>query len=146
MPSYESSVVTRASPEAAWTAWTDVAGWSAYDHIESARIEGEFRPGAVITSKAKGLPSSTLTVTRTERPSLWVDESRSPGMRMRFDHVIEPVDDGTRLTERARISGPLGRVFGPLLRRRLEALFAESVASVARQAEAAEAADQPSPS
>ena len=103
MPSYESSVVTRASPEAAWTAWTDVAGWSAYDHIESARIEGEFRPGAVITSKAKGLPSSTLTVTRTERPSLWVDESRSPGMRMRFDHVIEPVDDGTRLTERARM-------------------------------------------
>jgi hypothetical protein len=139
-------VVTRASAEAAWAAWTDVAGWSAFDHIESAQIDGEFRSGAVIKSKAKGFPSSTLTVTRAEWPSLWVDESRSPGMRMTFEHVIEPGEDGTRLTERVRIRGPLGRVFGPLLRRRLEALFAESVASVARNAEAAESATEPPPS
>jgi hypothetical protein len=143
MPSYEASAVTKAGAQAAWTAWTDVEGWSAYDHIESARVDGAFRPGAVITSKAKGFPSSTLTVTRTEPPSLWVDESRSPGMHMTFDHVVEPGEGGTRLTERVRIGGPLGRALGPLMRRKLEALFAASVAAVARQAEAAEARAEP---
>jgi len=144
--SYEASTVTKASAEAAWTAWTDVESWSAYDHIESARIDGAFGPGAVITSKARGFPGSSLTVTRAEPPSLWVDESRSAGVKMIFDHVIEPGEDGTRLTERVRISGLLGRAFGPLMRRKLEALFAASVAAVARQAEAAEArAEQPTP-
>jgi hypothetical protein len=136
MPSYEASALTKASAEAAWTAWTDVEGWSAYDHIETARIDGAFQPGAVITSKAKGFPSSTLTVTRVEATSLWVDESRSPGMQMTFDHVVEPGEGGTRLTERVRISGPLGRAIGPSMRRKLEALFAASVAAVAREAEA----------
>jgi hypothetical protein len=143
MPSYEASAVTKASAEAAWTAWTDVEGWSAYDHIDAARVDGVFRPGAVITSKAKGFPSSTLTVTHVEPPSLWVDESRSPGMQMTFDHLLEPGEGGTRLTERVRISGPLGRVLGSLMRRKLEALFAASVAAVARQAEAADARAEP---
>jgi Polyketide cyclase / dehydrase and lipid transport len=141
--SYEASAVTKASTEAAWTAWTDVESWSAYDHIESARIDGAFGSGAVITSKAKGFPGSSLTVTRAEPPSLWVDESRSPGMKMTFEHVIEAGEDGTQLTERVSISGPLGRAFGPLMRRKLETLFAASVAAVARQAEAIEARTEP---
>ena len=135
-----------ASADAAWVAWTHVAGWSPYDHIESTQIDGEFRAGAIITSKAKGFPRSKLTVTRAERPRLWVDESRSPGMRMTFDHVIEPGEGGTRLTERVRITGPLGRVIGPLLKGRLEALFATSVAAVAQQAEASEAEAETPPS
>src|SRR5438105_8997411 len=142
MPSYEASAVTNASADAAWSAWTDVQGWSGYDHIEAARVDGAFQPGAAITSKAKGFPSSTLTVTRVEQPSLWVDESRSPGMRMTFDHVLEPGQGGTRLTERVRIRGPLGRLLGPLMRRKLEALFATSVAAVAFQAETADAGPQ----
>jgi hypothetical protein len=138
MSEYEASAVTRGSPDAAWTAWIDVEGWGAYDHIEFAHLEGDFQPGATISSKAKGFPASTLTVTHVERPSLWVDESRLPGMRMTFDHVIEPSEGGTRLTERVRITGALGRALGPLMRRKLEALFAASVAAVALRAEADE--------
>src|SRR3989442_1762996 len=113
MPSYEASGMANASAEAVWAVWTDVAGWSADDHIEFARIDGEFRVGAVITSKAKGFPSSTLTGTRADHPSLWVDESRFPGMHMTFNHIVEPGDSGTRLTERVRVSGPLGHALGP---------------------------------
>jgi hypothetical protein len=136
MPVYEASAETSASAEAAWTAWTDVEGWSSHDHIESASIDGEFRVGARITSKAKGLPRSSLTVVRAERPRVWTDESRSPGVRMSFDHLIDQGEAGTRLTERAHIKGPLGYLLGPLLRRRLETLFNNSVRAVARQAEA----------
>jgi len=135
MPTYEVSTRSQADARAAWGAWTDVASWSEADQIESAEIDGDFVPGAVITSKAKGLPGSTLTVTRVEPPTLWTDESRSPGLRMTFDHVIEPRAEGTVLTERVVITGPLGPIVGPLLRRRLEGLFEASVAHVARIAE-----------
>src|SRR5436190_10217093 len=135
MPTYEASAVSRAHPGAVWDVWIDVARWSESEHIESARIDGEFRPGAVITSKAKGLPRSTLKVTRVEPPALWADESTSPGVRMTFDHVIEPTPDGAVLTERVDIRGPLAPLVGPLLRRRLAGLFAASVAHVERTAE-----------
>src|SRR5436190_19938748 len=133
--SYEASGVARAAPEHVWAAWVDVASWSESEHIDSARLDGEFRPGGVIASKAKGLPQSTLTITRVEPPRLWVDESRSPGVKMTFEHVIEPGEEGAKLTERVLVSGLLGRPVGALLRRKLEALFAASVAHVARRAE-----------
>lgn len=143
MPSYEASGISSADPERVWDAWTDVASWSNSEHIEIAGIDGPFRLGAVITSKAKGFPSSKLTVIHVERPALWTDESRSPGVLMTFDHVIEPVGDRTRLTERVVFQGVLGFLVGPLLRRRLEALFEASVAHVARNAEAAASDSQP---
>jgi hypothetical protein len=137
MLSYEASVIARVTPEDVWSAWVDVASWSESEHIESARLDGEFLPGGIIATKAKGFPRSTLTITRVEPPRLWVDESRSPGVHMTFEHVIEPGEAGTRLTERVLIRGPLARIVAALMRRRLEALFAASVAHVGHQAEQA---------
>jgi hypothetical protein len=54
---------------------------------------------------------------------------------MTFDHIVERWENGIHLTERVVISGPLARLVGPLFRRRLEALFAKSVAYVASIAE-----------
>src|SRR5438874_2908017 len=135
MISYEASAVAKAAPEQVWAAWIDVASWSEAEHIESARLDGKFRSGGTIVSKAKGLPRTTLTITRVEPPHVWTDESRSPGVRMTFEHVIEPGEAGTELTERVLIQGPLGRLVGPLLRRKLTSLFGTSVAHVARRAE-----------
>jgi hypothetical protein len=137
MLSYEASAVSRAAPDKVWAVWVDVAGWSDSEHIESARLDGEFRPGGVITSKARGLPRTTLKITRVEPPRLWADESRSPGVKMTFEHVIESGEAGTELTERVLITGPLARFVGILMRRKLGALFAASVAYVARRAEQA---------
>lgn len=55
---------------------------------------------------------------------------------MTFEHLIDADGSSTRLTERVQMAGPLAYLLGPMLRRRLEALFAASVAAVARQAEA----------
>lgn len=142
MPTYEASRSSTASSEAAWRVWTDVPGWKGNDLVESAEIDGEFKAGAVIRSKAKGLPRSILKVTRVEPPHLWADEARSPGARMTFDHTIEPQGAGIRLTERVVITGPLAPLIGPLIRRRLEVLFASSISYVARIAERGES---PSP-
>jgi hypothetical protein len=138
MVSYEGSAVARATPEAAFAAWTNVDRWTEGGQLQSVSIDGEFRVGAIIRSKAKGFPAGTFTVTRVDVPRLWVDESRAIGLRMTFEHVIEPVSDGVSLTERVTITGPLARVAGPLVRRKMEALFAASTRQVAAQAEAAE--------
>jgi polyketide cyclase/dehydrase/lipid transport protein len=137
MVSYSGSAVTKARPEDVWAAWVDVGRWSDGDVIESARLAGDFREGSTIISKAKGFPRSTLTITRVEPYRVWVDESRAAGTRMTFEHLIEPDDAGTRITERVVISGPLSAIVGMALRRRLQALFAATTAQVARQAESA---------
>lgn len=135
MISYEASAVANAGPEHVWAAWINVGGWGEADHIESAELDGDFQPGSTIVSKAKGLPRTTLTITRVEPPHVWVDESHSPGVQMTFEHVIEPGEAGTALTERVLIRGPLARFVGSLMRRKLKALFEASVAHVARRAE-----------
>ena len=134
MVSYEKSAVSQASPEAVFTTWTNVEGWTAMEQIQSASIDGDFRSGAVIRSKVKGWPASRLTVTRVERPAIWVDESRVAGLRMTFEHVITPAADGTKVTERIIIAGPLAGIVGPLLRRKFESLFAASTQHMASQA------------
>ena len=135
MVSYSGSAVTQARPEDVWAAWVDVARWSDGDVIESARLKGDFKEGSTIVSKVRGFPSTSLTITRVEPYRVWVDESRAPGMRMTFEHVIEPGNAGTTITERVVISGPLGGIVGRAMQRRLQALFAATTKQVARQAE-----------
>jgi hypothetical protein len=117
-----------------WAEWIDVARWSRGDVIEEAELEGAFAVGSTIRTKAKGFPRSTLTVTVVDRPHLWVDESRAPGLCMTFEHVIEPATTGTKVTERALISGVLAPVVGRLIRARLERLLAASTADLASRA------------
>ncbi len=135
--SFAVSVTAAAPPEAAFDAWVDVDRWTAAEVLDSVAIDGPFAPGSTITSKARGLPKSTVTITRVDRPRVWVDEARAAGVRMTFDHVVEPAGDGTTLTGRAVMEGPLAFAVAPLLRRRLEALFRGTMERVARDAEAA---------
>jgi hypothetical protein len=69
-------------------------------------------------------------VTDVDAPRSWIDESKLPGLRMVFEHVIEPRGDGCTVTERARISGPLAPIVFPFIQRRMEALLRASAAHV----------------
>jgi hypothetical protein len=132
--SFEASAVTQATPEAVFDVWTDIDGWAELDQIERASIDREFGPGAVIKTKGKGLPSATLVVTVVDRPDLWIDESRFPGVRMTFEHLVSRADSGTKITERATISGVLARFVAPIVRRRLLALMTSSTEHIAARA------------
>jgi hypothetical protein len=132
--------VTPAKPEDAWTAWVDVARWSDGDVIKTAHLDGEFREGSTIVSKPIGFPAVTAlgiswTITRVEPPRLWVSESHGPGARMIAEHLIEPAEAGTKLTEQVSFSGPLGGLLGRTVRRRLEATLASMTEQIAREAE-----------
>ena len=132
--------MTRAKPEDAWAVWLDVARWSDGDVIKTARLDGEFREGSTIVSKPGGFPAVTAlgiswTITRVEPPRLWVSESHGPGARMIAEHLIEPSEAGTKLTERLSFSGPLGGLLGRTVRRRLQATLGSMTEQIAREAE-----------
>jgi hypothetical protein len=140
MLSCAGSAVSRASPEDAWAAWVDVARWSDGDVIDAARLNGDFKEGSTFVSKPRGYPSSRMTITRVDPPRLWVCESLVPGWRMTVEHLIERDVSGSKLTERMSISGPLGRLIGRVVRRRLVALLVAMTEQIARQAEVGSAA------
>jgi hypothetical protein len=126
-------------PEDAWAAWVDVSRWSDGDVIDAAHLNGEFKEGSTFVSKPKGYPPSTMTITLVDPPHLWVCERRLPGVRMSFEHVIEPDVAGSKLTERLLLGGPLAKLIDPIVRRRLAAVFAAMTEQIAGQAEAGSA-------
>jgi hypothetical protein len=75
-------------------------------------IDGRLVVGAKLTTRVKGY-TPTMTI----------------------DHVIEPVEAGTRITERATMSGPLAGVAARVLGNRLAKTFTATTAHTARLAE-----------
>ena len=132
--SFEGTSISSADPSAVYWAWTTPEKWPG-GVIEKASIDGDFVVGANITAKAKGGPSTTHTVTSVDPPRGWVGETKFPGFTMTYEHDIEPVEGGTKLTERAVMTGPLSGIAALLLGKSLAKGFTESTARIARVAE-----------
>jgi hypothetical protein len=113
-----------ASAEDVWAVWTNPAEWPG-DVIVMAKIDGLFAVGAKITMRVKGHPPLRLTVTRVEAPVLWTGVARVPGLTETIDHLIEPTDSGTLITQRTVFTGPLAsiaaRALGGTVRKTFEA-------------------------
>src|SRR6202171_6095678 len=103
-----------ASAEDVWAVWTNPAEWPG-DVIVTAKIDGPFAVGAKITMRVKGHPPLKWTVTRVEPPMLWTGVARAPGLTETIDHLIEPTDSGTLLTQRSVFTGPLASIAAPIL-------------------------------
>ena len=134
MISFEATATSVASPDDVFATWIDVSRWSGSAEIERATLDRDFGPGAVIRSKAKGLPASKLVVTIVEPPGRWVDESRLPGVRLTFEHLATTQGSGTQLTERVTFTGPLARPAAWVIRSKLLHLMISSTEHIAETA------------
>jgi hypothetical protein len=108
------STHSSASAEDVWAVWTNPAEWPG-DVIVMAKIDGPFAVGAKITMRVKGHPPLKLTVTRSEPPMLWTGVARAPGLTETIDHLVEPTDSGTLITQRSVFTGPLASIAAPIL-------------------------------
>lgn len=134
MPTYETSTTIHADPEKIWPVLADVVNWPRWtptvtkvEVIDSARMG----MGARFEVHQPKLRPAVWTVTRVEPPTRFLWESRLPGLLMVADHVIESAPDGTsRLTLRFGFEGLLGRIAGPLNRKRVEGYIAREAASL----------------
>ncbi len=113
--------------EDVWAVWTNPAEWPG-DVMVTAKIDGPFAVGAKITMRVRRHPPLRLTVTRIDAPMLWTGVARIPGLTETIDHLIEPTDSGTLITQRTVFTGPLAsiaaRVLGGTVRKTFEATTA----------------------
>ena len=134
----EHSEISRASPAAIWALYADVENWPAWDPaLEWVKWSGPFVEGGSGTMKPRSAPVSRFKMTHCEPSKRFTDVSPMPLARIVFDHVLEVVPEGTKVTHSATAHGPLGWLFvllvGPAIRRGMP----PSVAAVAHLAESA---------
>jgi len=123
-----------ASAEDVWAVWTNPVEWPG-GVIAMAKIDGPFAVGAKITTRVKGFPPLTSTITKVEMPLSWTGVATSPGLTQTIDHVIERTDMGTLLTERTTFTGPLAWIAAGVLGGRLRKTFEATTAHCGHLAE-----------
>jgi hypothetical protein len=105
-------------------AYADAEAWPKWNaEIKRARLDGPLALGA----KARIVFGTGLRlrfrVVEFEQGRLFTDESRIPGARMGHRHLIEPTENGCRLTNTIYIEGALAplwrRIMGPAAARAL---------------------------
>jgi Polyketide cyclase / dehydrase and lipid transport len=133
--SIEGSSRSSASVDDVWAVWTDPAGWLG-GPVEAAELHGAFEVGSKYTTKVRGYPPETATITRMEPPRLWTSVGGRPRLTITVEHLIEPADDETLITERWIMSGPLATPVALVLGWRIRSALAAGTAHFARLAEA----------
>jgi len=104
---YEHSETTTAPADAIWPLWADTARWPEWDiSVTSVTLDGAFEPGTAGTMTLEGMPPIPFTLTEVTPGRSFTDETRLPDALLRFEHVLEDVAGGTRITYRVTIDGP----------------------------------------
>ena len=133
---FEHSAESAASGADAWQRYVDVEHWNAWSRggVEWSRLDGPFEAGTTGTSKPPGFPASRFRLTAVEPERMFASESKLPGARLAFEHVIEPADGGVRIAHRADLEGPLAKLWGALIRRTIEKSLPDGVDRLASMA------------
>lgn len=136
MWSTEASATTEAPPEAIWRLWADVDNWKEWDPgVEDSSIDGPFVEGTRYGLRPKGGPKVTSVLTDVRLSEGFSVHTRLPLANLDFFHEMERVGEGTRITHRVEISGPLSFMFARLMGRGMEKGLPETVRNLARLAE-----------
>ena len=122
MASWEHSAESKASPESIWERYKDVDHWSEWSTkgVEESSLDGDFQVGTKGTSKAPYLPKGKFELIKVEPDQGFTSKAKMPGATLIFEHQLEPIEGGTRITHRASLEGPLSSVWRPAIGRIIE--------------------------
>lgn len=109
---YSHSETSTAPASAIWPLWAETARWPEWDPgVRSVTLDGAFETGAGGTMVIEGMPPIPFTLTEVVPGRGFTDETRLPDAHLVFEHLLEDVEGGTKITYRVTIDGPDG--FGP---------------------------------
>jgi hypothetical protein len=103
--SFEHSVYCSVSADIAWRYWTDIKNWALDLDVVSVSLDGPFEAGArgVTISKSGGPIEWRIADVRPGRAVL---EFPAPGALATFIWTFVDSERGTKITQRADLSGP----------------------------------------
>jgi polyketide cyclase/dehydrase/lipid transport protein len=130
---FEHSADSAADPHAVWRRYADVEHWCDWSRqgVEWSRIDGPFEVGTKGKSKPPGSPTLRFQLVAVEPDSTFVSEARMPGARLRFEHLIEPIERGSRITHRVALDGSLAFVYRRFVRKGVEQALPDGVERLA---------------
>lgn len=134
------SVITSASPETVFRIYQDVERWHLWDpDTRSAKLAS----GLTLHSKGHLTPTKGNTVpmevTSIRENRQFTVSSKTALFRMDFDHELEPMTAGTRITHRVTFSGLLKPMLVLVVGRQVERGLPITLENLKRCAEGTEA-------
>ena len=133
--SWEHSAESTAAKEDVWPFYSDVARWADWSPgVEWARLDGPFEIGTKGKSKPPSSPALRFRLTAVDPGTMFASEVRLPGARLFFEHHIEDLERGARITHRVTLSGPLSFLYLPSVRRTTEQALSHGVDRLAQMA------------
>lgn len=139
MPSYESSVLIAAQPEAVWRVLSEVVAWPEWLPTV-AKVEppgeGSLRLGSRFVVHQPKLRPTTWTVSECEQPGRFVWVARSPGIEMVAEHAVtQHSASASQVILRFTFNGLLGGLLGRLFRSITESYLAQEAAALKQRVE-----------
>jgi len=117
----EASAVSAATPEQVWAQWIDVSGWSQWDDsVDHAEIDGPFEQGMTGWLKPSSGPKARFTLTEVTANRTFTNRSRVPLGSLEFAHSLTSSSEGTVITHRVTMQGPLTFILRRVVGRRIE--------------------------
>jgi uncharacterized protein YndB with AHSA1/START domain len=120
MTQYLKTVDLDAPPSRAWKVLSDVERWPEWT-ASITRIERldalPLQVGARFRVKQPKLAANDWQVTMAEPSAGFTWETRSPGLHIVGEHLINPIGNGTCVVLRLRFNGWLGKLMGRLGRK-----------------------------
>jgi hypothetical protein len=140
MANNERSVETKASPQTAWTIWSDTSTWPEWNpDVKSMTLNGAFAAGTTGTMKTK---QGTRAIQLTEvvpGQSFRLETTVIPLTRFAFVCKVSPGSAGkTTLSQSIQVGGPLGGLLGGMMGKQIANTFPALLQGLARKAEATE--------
>jgi hypothetical protein len=134
----EHSIETKATPQAIWQQWSDVAHWPEWNaDIERIELDGPFAAGSRIVMTPAGDEPIELRIAEASEPGLFVDEAALGEIVVRTTHRVERVDEErAKVTYRMDITGPAADTLGPRIGPEISGDFPEVLAALVDRAEA----------
>jgi hypothetical protein len=142
---FQFSVVAKAAqPEHVWPFYADTSRWLEWDHeLSDVKLEGPFAAGTKGALKPKDGPRTRFVLSAVEPLKGFSDTSFLPLASMDFEHKLEPVAEGTRLTHIVTIRGPLTFVWRRVIGRKIAAQLPTAMQTLAQLATQAALNEKP---
>ena len=140
MKRIELTVVIDADPEAVFSVQADPESWPRWaSHMERLDLlDGSpFGLGSEVRIKPRGERAAVFRVIQYDPPRSFRWEAKvAPGFGMVAGHKVEPYGGGSKVTLSLDLTGPLGAVLAPLLRRKLQTSVEKEAAGLKQFLEA----------